>query len=132
MLICLHNVFLNVLTGQEGKMRFAEIWKVFSTGLSSVYGIDCIALSAVFRIAEMQLRNNNHALAMRQDFLQYEPEVSPEDLDHLIEVIKENTYFDGTVVYNTGGRRRYENLPDVAMVWTPAGRLSPVLLSSFD
>lgn len=117
-------------------VTFQEIWTVFSTGKGAIHGLDTISLSAVFRIAEMELRGDPRAQSMREEFFEHEPHVlghpiDPVQLDELIQAIKRNTRFDGTVVYNTDGRRRYENLPDVGFIITEAG-FQTVILSDFN
>ncbi|MBI3633319.1 MAG: hypothetical protein HY226_03450 [Candidatus Vogelbacteria bacterium] len=118
-------------------INFKEIWKVFSTGHGTVLGIDAISLSAIFRIAEHELRGNfQEATDMLHGFLTHEPvvlryEVTPKELDELIQEIERNTRFEGTVVYNADGRRRYEDLPVVGFMLTANG-FQTVTLSDFN
>lgn len=118
-------------------ITFQEIWTVFSTGKSTVQGLDAISLSAVFRIAEMELRGDpSGARSMREGFLKHEPRVlghsiDPTQLDELIHEIKRHTRFDGTVVHNTDGQHRYESLVDVGFTITDRG-FQTVVLSDFD
>lgn len=116
---------------------FQEIWTVFSTGRGTVHGLDAISLSAVFRIAEMEISGDQRgAQSMRKGFLEHEPRVlnhpiDPVQLDELIQEIKRHTQFEGTVVYNNDGRRRYENLADVGFMITDHG-FQTVVLSDFN
>jgi hypothetical protein len=112
---------------------FKEIWQVFSTGKGRIYGLDAISLSAVFRIAEMELHGDiSSAQSMREGFLEHEPlligqPITPEQLDELVQEIKKNTIFDGTVVCNPDGQPRYQNLPDVGSMITKKGFQTVVL-----
>ena len=111
---------------------FQEIWNVFSTGKGAVQGLDAISLSAVFRIAEMELRNDFRAKSMREGFLEHEPRtigqlISSDLLDELVQEIKNHTRFNGTVVLNADGRRRYENLADVGFMITDRGFKTVIL-----
>ena len=91
---------------------FKEIWQVFSSGKGRIYNLDAISLSVVFRIAEMKIRNDPRGQAMYRNFLKQEP-ITSEQLDDLVQKIKENTTFKGTAVYNADGELRYQNLSDV-------------------
>jgi hypothetical protein len=108
-------------------ITFKEIWQVFSTGKGRICGLDAISLSAVFRIAEKELRGEiSSAQSMRKGFLEHEPRVigqpvTPEQLDELIQEIKKNTTFNGTVACNADGQPRYQNLPDVGCMITKRG-----------
>ncbi len=112
---------------------FQEVWQVFSTGKGALNGLDAISLSAVFRIAEKELRGEtSSALSMRDGFLKHESrvigrEISQAELDQLVQEIKEHTRFEGTIVYNSDGARRYENLPDVGFTITDRGFQTVVL-----
>ena len=114
-------------------VTFQEIWNVFSTGKGTVHGLDAISLSAVFRIAEMELRGDARGVqSMREGFLEHEPRtigqpISSDLLDELVQEIKNHTRFDGTVVLNADGRRRYENLPNVGFMITDHGFKTVVL-----
>ena len=96
---------------------FKEIWQVFSTKKGRICDLDAISLLAVFRIAEMEIRNDPRGQAMYRDFLKHESIIS-EQLDDLVQEIKKNTTFDGTVVCNADGQPRYQNLPDVGFIIT--------------
>ena len=115
---------------------FAEIWSVFSTGRGRIIGLDAISLSVVFRIAEKQLRGETaSAQSMRNGLLEHEPRVIgqpiiSEQLDVLIEEIKKNTRFDGTMVFNADGRRRYENLANVGFMISDNGFQTIVMTQS--
>ena len=117
-------------------VTFQEIWQVFSTGKGDIFGLDAISLSAVFRIAELEVRGDRrNAKSMRRGLLKHEPRVigrpiSPELLDELVEAIKQNTRSDGTTVFNADGRRRYENLPDIGFIITDKG-FRTVVISDF-
>ena len=107
-------------------VTFQEIWQVFSPGHGDINGLDAISLSAVFRIAEMEFSDYPNAVFMRKDLLEHESRVigqpiSTELLDELVEVIKQNTRFVGSAVFNADGRRRYENLPVVGFMITNKG-----------
>lgn len=111
---------------------FQEIWTVFSIGRGTVHGLDAISLSAVFRIAEMELRSDSRAHSIREGLLEHEPRVigHPIDstqLDEMIHEIKLHTKFKGPAVYNADGRRRYENLADVGFIITDRGFQTVVL-----
>ncbi|PIZ69254.1 MAG: hypothetical protein COY11_04720 [Candidatus Portnoybacteria bacterium CG_4_10_14_0_2_um_filter_44_20] len=114
-------------------VTFQEIWQVFSTGKGDIFGLDAISLSAVFRIAELEVRGDRrNAKSMRRGLLEHEPRVigrpiSPELLDELVEAIKQNTRSDGTTIFNADGRRRYENLPDIGFIITDKGFQTVVL-----
>ena len=116
-------------------ITFQQIWSVFSTGKGTIHGLDAISLSAIFRIAEMELRGNTFsARSMRNGFLQHEPRVigepiSSDLLDELVQQIKNHTIL-GTVIYNTDGRRHYQNLTDVGFMIIDRG-FKTFVLSDF-
>src|SRR3989344_7746062 len=121
-----------ILHKENTMIAFQEIWNVFSTGKGTVHGLDAISLSVVFRIAEMELRDDPRAQSMREGFLEHEPRVIGQPigsdlLDELVREIKNHTRFDGTVVLNADDRRRYENLPDVGFMITDRGFKTVVL-----
>lgn len=103
------------------QLSFKEIWAVFSTGKGRIIGLDAIALSVPFRIAEKQLVGDNRgARLMFADFLKNE-DISLGQLNDLVREIEANTKLAGTVVFNTDGSRRYENLADVGFMITASG-----------
>ncbi len=117
-------------------MNFQDIWQIFSTGKGKIYGVDAISLSAIFRIAEQELKGEFfQAQSARREFLKYEPQVmdcyfTATQLDELVEEIKCNTIFNQSIVYNSDGRRRYENLTDVGFMMTEDGFKTVILSDS--
>ncbi len=99
------------------RTTFKEIWQVFSTTKGRICGLDTISLSVIFRIAEMEIRNDPRSRAMYRNFLKHES-ITSKQLDDLVQEIKKNTTFDGTVVCNADGQPRYQNLPDVGFIIT--------------
>ena len=99
------------------RTTFKEIWQVFSTTKGRICGLDTISLSVIFRIAEMEIRNDPRSQAMYRNFLKHES-ITSKQLDDLVQEIKKNTTFDGTVVCNADGQPRYQNLPDVGFIIT--------------
>ena len=116
--------------------NFQEIWDVFATGHGTIHGIDAISLSAIFRIAELELGGNSVGSAdMLHGFKTHEScflrgEVTSSQLDELINEIKRNTQFEGTMVFNADGRRRYDGLADVGFMVTPSGFKTVVLFEN--
>jgi hypothetical protein len=136
MLIYANLISEPILHKEDTMTTFQEIWNVFSTGKGTVHGLDAISLSAVFRIAETELRGDaREAQSMREGFLEHEPRtighpISSDLLDGLVQEIKNQTRFNGTVVLNADGQRRYENLADVGFMITNHGFKTVVLSSN--
>ncbi|MEK7153955.1 MAG: hypothetical protein AAB792_00145 [Patescibacteria group bacterium] len=111
-------------------VKFNEIWTVFSTGRGQICGLDTISLSVVFRIAEMQLRGDKRgARLMCANFLR-DQDITLEQLYSLVQEIEKNTKFNGTIVLNADGSRRYENLADVGFMITKRSFETVVITSS--
>lgn len=114
---------------KEKRPTFKEIWKVFSTGHGRIYKLDAISLSMVFIIAEQEFCKDRRASPLKKDFLDNE-DISDSQLEHLISEVKKNTKIDGIFVFNSDGKRRYENLADVGLILTGKGPRTVVLTES--
>ena len=95
-------------------VTFEQLWTICSTGKGEIGGIDGISMPAVFRLAEMKLYGDDaSAKRWREGFLEGESRVkgrpiSPELLDEMVEIIKQNTQKVDGFICNAGGQRRYE------------------------
>lgn len=94
------------MTANE-KVTWQKVKRVWDRKDQSMYGLDAIELSPLFRIAEMKVVSDDfRAASMYNDFLEWHPDTPQEVVDDIINVIKTHTIIKGTLVYDLENGKR--------------------------